>query len=106
MHYVSYLVTAYPDYASGGSYITGISITDPEVRLYGLTVDATFAEFDAVFAEMGFTLSDRDSDSAVTRVAEKDDIQCLLIHPKPDANGVIPALVMNAAVTNRTGIVY
>lgn len=105
-HYVSYLVTAYPDYADGGAYITEICITDPEVRLYGLTVGSPLAEFDAVFTEMGFTLSDDSTTGAVIRVAEKDGIRCTLTYPKPDAEDVLPTLVIRAEVTNRTGIVY
>lgn len=35
---VTYIVTAYPDYSSEGRNITGIEITDPNVRVMGLTV--------------------------------------------------------------------
>lgn len=35
-HYVSYVITAYPDYSSGGQYVTEIVITDPNVQMYGL----------------------------------------------------------------------
>ena len=35
MHYVFYLVTSYPDYANGGSFVSRITCTDPTVTFFG-----------------------------------------------------------------------
>lgn len=45
-------------YTDSGSkrVISAISITDPKVTVYGLTVDSTFEEFDAVFRNMGYKI--------------------------------------------------
>ena len=43
-HCVIYTVTAYPDYASKKRHITYISITDPAITVYGLTVNSTAEE--------------------------------------------------------------
>ena len=52
---VIYTVTAYPDYSSGHRHMTGISITDPSVYVYGLTVKSSDAEVQAAMEENGFT---------------------------------------------------
>ena len=51
---VSYLLTAWPDYADGGNYITTIEVTDPAVSVYGLTVESGPAEFERVMTSMGY----------------------------------------------------
>ncbi len=43
-HCVIYTVTAYPDYASKKRHVTYIQITDPEIEVYGLTVNSTAEE--------------------------------------------------------------
>ena len=53
---VIYTVTSYPDYSDTAQHITSISITDPSVTVYGLTVDSSFAEFDDVMRGNGFTI--------------------------------------------------
>ena len=106
-YYVSYLVTAYPDYADGGEYITKIGITDPDIDVFGINVNSTIADFDAVFEAMGFTLSDADGGSAYTvRVAQKDGISFALTQGKDGAQNIIPELTVRAEVTNRDGIEY
>lgn len=55
-YYVHYLVTAYPDYADGGKFVTSITCTDPEVKFYG---DCTIVNCDELFkylSEEGFTV--------------------------------------------------
>ena len=53
-HCVIYTVTAYPDYASASSHITRITITDPNVRIWGLTVDASSTDIMTVMEQNGF----------------------------------------------------
>ena len=42
---VRYLVSAWPDHADGGAFVTDITVTDPKIRLFGLTIDSTAEEF-------------------------------------------------------------
>ncbi len=61
--YVSYLVTAYPDYADGGEYVTRITVTDPEVNIMsGLTAASSADEWDAALTALGCT---RDEGEAI-----------------------------------------
>lgn len=52
---VSYLLTAWPDYADDGQYVTTIEITDPAVFVYGLTVESEPTELwgDRIFEKCG-----------------------------------------------------
>ena len=52
-----YLISAWPDYADGGSFVTNINITDPTVTVYGLIVESSFGDFDEVFGSIGYELS-------------------------------------------------
>ena len=53
-HCVIYTVTAYPDYASGKQHITRITITDPNIQIWGLTVDASSTDIMTVMEQHGF----------------------------------------------------
>ena len=104
-HYVSYVITAWPDYADGGEYVTDISITDPAVAVYGLTVESTFEEFDAVFGKMGCELSW--SDGAIkTRVAKKNGITFSLTRAAEGNPEITPQFRISAEISNREGIIY
>ena len=104
-HYVSYVITAWPDYADGGQFVTDITVTDPAVKVYGLTIASTFEEFDAVFEPLGYELSW--SEGAIqTRVATKDGITFRLTRATEDNPEVVPELRISAVVTNREGIVF
>ena len=104
-HYVSYVITAWPDYADGGEFVTDITVTDPDVTVYGLTIESTYEEFDAVFEPLGYELSW--SDGAIeTRVATKNGITFRLTRAVDDNPNVVPVLRITAEVTNREGIVY
>lgn len=59
--HVVYTVTAYPDYAYGGQYVTRIDITDPEIYVYGLTFLSSESEVSATMEKLGFTLSSTSS---------------------------------------------
>ena len=104
-HYVSYVITAWPDYADGGEFVTDITVTDPDVKVYGLTIASTYEEFDAVFEPLGYELSW--SDGAIeTRVATKNGITFRLTRAVEDNPNVVPIFRISAEVTNREGIVY
>ena len=104
-HYVSYVITAWPDYADGGEFVTDITVTDPAVTVYGLTIESTYEEFDAVFEQLGYELSW--SEGAIkTRVATKDGITFRLTRAVEDNPDVVPVFSITAEVTNREGIVF
>lgn len=104
-HYVSYVITAWPDYADGGQFVTDIIVTDPAVKVYGLTIASTFEEFDAVFEPLGYELSW--SEGAIqTRVATKDGVTFRLTRAVDDNPNVVPQIRISAEVTNREGIVF
>jgi hypothetical protein len=46
--YVIYVVTGYPDYADNKKAITGITITDPAITFYSLSLASSQADFDQV----------------------------------------------------------
>ena len=66
-HCVIYTVTAYPDYASGKSHITRITITDPDIHIWGLTVDASSTDIMTVMEQNGFRHSTNDIGLTYTR---------------------------------------
>lgn len=53
-YYVTYTLTAYPDYSSGDSdTVTGIEITDPKVWVYGINCNCSVEEFAEAFSSIG-----------------------------------------------------
>lgn len=104
-HYVSYVITAWPDYADGGQFVTDITVTDPAVMVYGLTIESTCEEFDAVFEPLGYELSWAEG-AIKTRVATKDGITFRLTRAVDDNPDVVPQIRISAEVTNREGIVF
>ena len=104
-HYVSYVITAWPDYADGGQFVTDIIVTDPAVKVHGLTIASTFEEFDAVFEPLGYELSWGEG-AIKTRVATRDGITFRLTRAVEDNPDVVPQIRISAEVTNREGIVF
>lgn len=102
LHYVSYIITAYPDYADGGEYVTQIDITDPTVSVYGLTVNSTIEEYDEVFRKMGFVISVEHRGEHRIFTAEKYG-EISFIFDEMNGKGT-PMLTIKAKVTNREGI--
>lgn len=102
-HYVTYLITAYPDYADGGQYVTRIDITDPSVSVYGLTVNSTIEEYDAVFRKMGYVISVEERGVNTVFTATRAGITFELCIR---SDGSSRSLTIKAEVTNRQGIVF
>jgi len=102
-HYVTYLITAYPDYADGGQFVTRIDITDPNVSVYGLTVNSSIEEYDAVFRKMGYVISVEERGVNTVFTATRAGITFELCI-RPDE--LTPSLAIKAEVTNREGIVF
>ena len=95
---VKYLITAYPDYADGGSFITHIEITDPEVEIYGVNCQSTLEQFDSVFTQKGYTVT---ATTSTLHVAEREGFRFSLWREGDEGK-----LQANAKVTNRDSIVF
>ena len=91
---VTYKVATYPDLGDDGRYITGINISDPNITVYGLTINSATHEFDETMRTHGFTISMNGS----TMVAKKGRISISFLQGK--------VLGLSAEVTNKQGIVY
>lgn len=102
-HYVTYLITAYPDHADGGQYVTRIDITDPNVSVYGLTVNSTIEEYDVVFRKMGYVISVEERGVNTVFTATRMGITFELCIRNDGSNR---SLTIKAKVTNREGIVF
>lgn len=102
-YYVSYLVTNYPDYSSKDSCITRIDVTDPAVKVYGLTTESSLEDFERTFSALGYEISDVGSTGKVKK-AEKDGVWFSFNIKFDDDN---PASIsIQAEVTNIYGIQY
>lgn len=92
-HCVIYTLTNYPDYSSNSLCVTRIEITDPAVRVYGLSTSSSAEEIKSVMTAKGFTVTE--SGTAVR--AERDDFRFTFSKDK---------ITISAEVTNHLGIVY
>ena len=92
-HCVIYTVTNYPDYSSNSRHVTRIEITDPAVRVYGLSISSTAEEIKSVMTAEGFTVIE--SGTAVR--AERENFRFTFSKDK---------ITISAEVTNHLGIVY
>lgn len=101
--HLSYEVTAWPDYADGGSYVTRIECTDEDVKFFGVTLASGVDEINSALGDAGF---DMQKDTGVTAAdvygAAKDGIAITLT---AYADGT-KRLTVSAGVTNKTGIIY
>ncbi len=92
-HCVIYTVTNYPDYSSNSLCITRITITDPAVKVYGLSMTYTHEEIRSTMTAEGFTVTE----SGTALKAEKDNLRFTFSKD---------AITISAEVTNHFGIVY
>ena len=70
-HCVIYTVTSYPDYLSEKKHITRITITDPTVAVYGLTLNSSEADIRSVMEKEGFKLKEYENSYGSTYVKGK-----------------------------------
>lgn len=94
---VSYILTAWPDYADGGQYITTIEITDPAVSIYGLTVESEPAEFEQIMTSMGYKV-ELTNDNIQRAVRDRFIFSIY--------RGEMPEFRISAEVSNREGIMF
>jgi hypothetical protein len=92
-HCVVYTVTNYPDYSSASLCVTRITITDPAVKVYGLSLSSSFEEIKNTMTAEGFTVTE----SATAVRAEKDNVRFTFTKDE---------IMISAEVTNNLGIVF
>lgn len=96
-HYVRYLVSAYPDYADGGSVVTRIDCTDPSVTFFdGCTVENCNALFLYLSGE-GFEIINSDDDPSSVTSASNGKI--IVTH-----DNISKKITFSYEVGNRDGI--
>lgn len=89
---ILYTVTNYPDYSSKNRAVTYISITDPDITVYGLTINSKQNDIQYKMNKMGF----------------KQDKEATSIYTKGDYRFSFTESFINFSinVTNKDGIVY
>lgn len=107
---VVYTVSAWPDHADGGAFVTDITITDPKVRLFGLTVDSTAEEFTQKCELLGYKKAEKQSeaDQAARGIKEyacvesKDGKYSIVLEKTSERS----TIRINAPVGNRNNIIF
>ena len=94
-HCVIYTVTSYPDYMNKAQHVTRIEITDPEIELYGLSINSSKEDIKNVMEEQGFTVTE--GEYGIT--AEKGKFTF-------NFNKHSNSITIRVEVTNRLGIVF
>ena len=94
-HCVIYTVTSYPDYMNKAQHVTRIEITDPEIELYGLSINSSKEDIKNVMEEQGFTVTE--GEYGIT--AEKGKFT---FNFDKHSNSI----TIRVEVTNRLGIVF
>ena len=94
-HCVLFTVTSYPDYSSKSQHITYISITDPAIEVFGLTINSTQEEILYQMEEKsGYAIEKLGGN---TLVARKGDYTFSFSPNK---------ITIRVNVTNKEGIIY
>lgn len=93
-HYVTYVVSCYPDESSNSVHITQIEITDPAVTFYGISLESTEEEIAAAMEKHGFQLVDKNASGSFF---EDGNIEFRFHSGK---------IVIRAESTNKLGIMY
>ena len=92
-HCVIYTVTSYPDYSSKAQHITGITITDPNIQIYGLTVNSEKQDIITTMTNEGFSVEEL----GISIIARKDKYTFTFEPNK---------ILIRVNVTNKYGIIF
>lgn len=98
--FVEYILGSWPDLSDKGSYVTNIWITDPDVKIYGLTLENTMEEWRTVLTEKGYSFGGYHGDYRADMIAVSPDGTYIICY---DSNPL--GLSIIAPTTNREGIV-
>lgn len=96
-HCIVYTVTAYPDYSSGGRFVTRIEITDPKINVYGINCNSDMRDFDETFKNLGCTVQDK----GLLHIATYGKVNVALA-----SYDGLKALTVSVEVTNKEGIQF
>ena len=107
---VRYLVSAWPDHADGGAFVTDITVTDPKVRVFGLTIDSTAEEFIKKCEQLGYKKVEKrsEADQAANGIKEyacvksKDGKYSIVLEKTSERS----TIRINAPVGNRNNILF
>lgn len=97
-YYVIYTVGGYPDTSDSRNYVTRIQITDPAVRIYGITCGASLDEFDKAMAAYGYKIA-KETDTA--HIAKSGKVTIRFVSYNGEGK-----LTISVKVTNKKGVVY
>lgn len=96
--YVTYTLTAYPDYSSGESdTVTRIKICDPAVMVYGITCNSSVEEFAEAFSSIGCKVETSTTEAIATY--GKTTIVLTAIENQR-------SISIFVEVTNKTGMIF
>ncbi len=106
--YVSYLVSAYPDYADGGSFVTRITVTDPEIEILGgLTASSSMDDWYVALRTLGFEMCENtdklDEETEYKKEWSSSDNKVNVTLTK---RGNEYLWCISVVVTNRDNIIY
>ena len=94
-HCVLFTVTSYPDYSSKSQHITYISITDPSIEVYGLTINSSQEDIRyQLEVKNGFSIEELGGN---TLVARKGDYTFSFSPTE---------ITIRVKVTNKQGIIF
>ena len=98
---VIYTITSYPDYSDKTQRITRITITDPAVNVYGLTVKSTADEIETAMKKYGFK-------TVEAGAAWNPDNPYGLLYKKGkiNLNFYDNRIIIAVCVSNKTGIMF
>jgi len=98
---VIYHVTSYPDVLSRKQYVTGIDITDPEIKIYGYSVGDSVEGFEEFFKKKGY---EKFSDNGHLMKFKKGKMQsCCGVDVETQT---IRSLYVGVNVTNNCGVIF
>ena len=103
---VVYTLTAWPDmsdFDETGYHVTRITITDPEISIYGVSVKSNRVEFRKAMTEAGFIIEDPEESGGSFIEQASTPGGTFSVRLETGDNGKI---VIAAAVSNRDGIKY
>ena len=100
IYYVQYVITAYPDYADGGSVVTQIVCTDPNITFFGGYTVNDSEQLIEYLSNNGYTLLESNSSGTLVRF-EKGRIKITFL----EGDGYNEVMFMYE-VGNRLGMVF
>ena len=100
-HCVVYTITNYPDYSSPNLHISRIEITDPEIELYGITINSTPDDFKSAMSKNGFSVTERFFRDGKCYYGKKGRFTICFSDMSQNKS-----ITISAKVTNKFGIVF